>query len=117
MERTSCGDGTSSRTSGRGIVRAESNEIGGSPFRGVMSRPLMAMDSCVCTPCTVTVELVMGVRSSWEMLSFVRTEGTTRELVHWSSIMANPLMERPDLEWLSITGHVRLNEFVNSVCP
>ena len=58
-----------------------------------------------------------GVRSSWGMLSFVGIEDATREKVDWSSIMANPLMECPDLEWLSITGHVRLNECVNSVCP
>ena len=60
---------------------------------------------------------MLGVRSSWGMLSFVRIEGTTREVVHWSSIMANPFIECPDLEWLIDMGHVRLNEFVNSVCP
>ena len=88
-----------------------------SPFKGVMIKFLMIMDSVGRIPCTVVVVRMVGVRSSWGMLSFVRMEGTTRELVHWSSIMANPLMKRPDLEWLSITGHVRLNEFVNSVCP
>ena len=51
------------------------------------------------------------------MSSFVRIEDTTKVYVAWSSIMANPLMERPDLEWLINTGHVRLNDSVNSVCP
>ena len=51
------------------------------------------------------------------MLNSVRIEDATREMVDWSSIMANPLIDRPDLEWLSSTGHVRLNECVNSVCP
>ena len=51
------------------------------------------------------------------MLSFVRMGDTTKDSVDWSSIMANPLMERPDLEWLINTGHVRLNDSVNSVCP
>ena len=87
------------------------------PFKGVMSKFLMIMDSAGRTPCTVVVVRMVGVRSSWGMLSFVRIEGTTRELVHWSSIMASPLMERPELEWLSNTGHVRLNDSVNSVCP
>ena len=57
------------------------------------------------------------MRSSWGMLSFVRIEGTEKERVDWSSIMANPLIELPNLEWLVSTGQVRLNEFVNSVCP
>ena len=77
----------------------------------------MTVVSVERVPCTVVVVWLVGVRSSWGMLSFVGIEGTTKESVDWSSIMANPLMERPDLEWLSITGHVRLNECVNSVCP
>ena len=60
---------------------------------------------------------VSGVRSSWGMLSSCGMEGWTKEKIDWSSIMANPLIECPDLEWLSSTGHVRLNECVNSVCP
>ena len=88
-----------------------------SPFKGVMSKFLMIMDSFFSIPFTVEVVRMLGVRSSWGMLSFVKIEGTTRELVHWSSIMASPLMELPDLEWLSITGHVWLNEYVNSVSP
>ena len=51
------------------------------------------------------------------MSSFVGIEDTTKENGAWSSIMANPLMEQPDLEWLINTGHVRLNDSVNSVCP
>ena len=51
------------------------------------------------------------------MLSIVGIEGTTKENVDWSSIMADSLMEREDLEWLISTGHVRLNDSVNSVCP
>ena len=46
MERTSFGDGTSSRTSGMcWHMGAQSNEIGASPFKGVMSRFLMIMVS------------------------------------------------------------------------
>ena len=77
----------------------------------------MTVESVERVPCTVVVVRMVGVRSSWGMLSSVRIEDTTRELVHWSSIMASPLMERPELEWLSNTGHVRLNDSVNSVCP
>ena len=51
------------------------------------------------------------------MFSSFGMEGTTKDKVDWSSIMANPLIECLDLEWLSSTGHVRLNECVNSVCP
>ena len=63
------------------------------------------------------VEWVSGVRSSRGMLSSLGMEGTTKDKVAWSSIMANLLIEGPDVEWLSNTGHVRLNECVNSVCP
>ena len=69
MERTSCGVGTSFRTSGRGHVRAQSNGIEASPFKGVTSRFLMIMVSVFRIPFTVDVMRTSGVRSSSAMLS------------------------------------------------
>ena len=43
--------------------------------------------------------------------------GSTNESVAWSSMMASPSTDRPDLGYVRLTGHVRLNDWVNSVCP
>ena len=61
-------------------------------------------------PFTVEVIRVWANRSSLAIRSFLGKSGFTKERVHWSSIMASPSMERPDLGYLTITGHVRLNE-------
>ena len=68
-------------------------------------------------PFTVEVIRVWANRSSLAMRSSLGKLGFTNEQVHWSSIMASPSMERPEFEWLRRIGHVRLNDFVNSVCP
>ena len=43
--------------------------------------------------------------------------GSTNESVAWSSMIASPSTERPDFGYVRLTGHVRLNDWVNSVCP
>ena len=43
--------------------------------------------------------------------------GSTKESVAWSSMMASPSTERPDLGYVRLTGHVRLNDWMNSECP
>ena len=56
----------------------------------------------------------------WSLSSIPRssiTLGYTRVRVAWSSIIARPAMERSDLGYSRRTGHVRLNDWVNSVSP
>ena len=57
-------------------------------------------------------DLSFSLMSSWAMAF-----GSTNDSVAWSSMMASPSIERPDLGYLRLTGHVRLNDWVNSVCP
>ena len=51
------------------------------------------------------------------MFTLAMAFGSTKESVAWSSMMASPSTDRSDLGCVRLTGHVRLNDWVNSVCP
>ena len=51
------------------------------------------------------------------IFNLATASGSTKERVAWSSMMASPSIERPDLGYVRAIGHVRLNEWVNSVSP
>ena len=65
----------------------------------------------------VAVVWVCGILSMLSMSSWAMAFGSTNESVAWSSMMASPSTERPDFGYVRLTGHVRLNDWVNSACP
>ena len=65
----------------------------------------------------MAVVWVCGILSKLSMSSLVMTFGSTNDSVAWSSMIASPSADRPDLGYVRLTGNVRLNDWVNSVCP
>ena len=66
-------------------------------------------------PCTVVVERVVFDKSDDWMSRALMTQGSTNVMLAWSSIIAKPSIDMFVLGWLSITGHVRLNDFVRKI--
>ena len=65
----------------------------------------------------MAVVWVCGILSRLSMSSLVIAFGSTNDSVAWSSMIARPSTERPDFGYVRLTGHVWLNDWVNSVCP
>ena len=85
---------------------------------GVITRPVIFRHCLVgAIPLIVVVVWACGDLSFSLMSNWAMAFGSTNERVAWSSMMASPSTERPDLGYLRLTGHVRLNDWVNSVCP
>ena len=66
-------------------------------------------------PCTVVVERV--VFDKWEdcMSRALMTQGSTNVILAWSSMIARPSIDILVSGWLSITGQVRLKDFVRNM--
>ena len=69
------------------------------------------------SPLIVVVVWACGDLSFCWISNWAMAFGSTNESVAWSSMMASPSTERPDAGYCSLIGHVRLNDWVNSVCP
>ena len=85
---------------------------------GLITRPFI-LRHCLggAIPFIVAVVWVCGVLSLLSMSNLAMAFGSTNERVAWSSMIASPSTDRPDLGYVRLTGHVRLNDWVNSVCP
>ena len=95
-----------------------SSTIGSSPDSGLMMRFLMIWLCLIgLGPCMVVVEKACGIWSDSLISKSWMTFGYTKESVAWSSIIARPSTEWWVLAYCRVTGHVRLNDCVNSVCP
>ena len=92
--------------------------MGASFEMGVITRPVIFRHCLVgAIPLIVVVVWACGDLSFSLMSNWAMAFGSTNESVAWSSIMASPSTERPDAGYWSLIGHVRLNDWVNSVCP
>ena len=85
---------------------------------GLITRPFI-LRHCLggAIPFIVAVVWACGVLSLLSMSNLAMAFGSTNESVAWSSMIANPSNDRPDFGYVRLTGHVRLNDWVNSVCP
>ena len=83
-----------------------------------MIRPVILRHCLVgAIPLIVVVVWACGDLSFCLISNWAMAFGSTNESVAWSSMMANPSTERPDFGYVRLTGNVRLNDWVNSVCP
>ena len=61
------------------------------------------------------MERVVFDKSDDWMSRALMTQGSTNVMLAWSSMIAKPSIDILVLGWLSITGHVRLNDFVRKM--
>ena len=92
--------------------------IGGSLESDVIIRPFI-LRHCLgaAIPCIAAVVWARCILSLLSMSNWAMAFRSTNGSVAWSSMMASPSTELPDLGYVRLTGHVRLNDWVNSVCP
>ena len=92
--------------------------MGASFERGVITRPVI-LRHCLVGAITLIVVVVWACGDlSFSLIpNLAMAFGSTNESVAWSSMMASPSTDRPELGYVRLTGHVRLNDWVNSVCP
>ena len=92
--------------------------MGASSENGVLTRPFI-LRQCLGGDLQFMVAIVWacGVLSQLSIFNLAMVFGSTNESVAWPSILASPSTDRSYLGYIRITGHVRLNNCVNSVCP